>query len=294
MAETRSAMPVTQALMVGDRAFTGMDKYIDPNKLQDGLCQRITNLIEQNGSLVARRGIQGVTTKRVSTTGEYWDGIPVKSARNTIGSAIVVGQDASGNTRFWKNDANHTDSLPIPMSATGTLSFSNIQPSLVRMAQLGRFVYVAPGPAATGTSNYPLRIDTNVPTSLLTAVIAGTNLFTKAGHGLTRGDVVVITAGTPPGGLSLNTAYYVSHVNGNDFYIASALPTSITGGTTVTHLTFTGGGASLTMVTSFKGETIPVATGLITTAPVAELAPFTVRSIQGTAHQTVTTTFSQS
>lgn len=294
MAETRSAMPVTQALMVGDRAFTGMDTYTDPNKLQDGLCQRITNLMVQNGSLVPRRGIQGVTTNRVSTTGEYWDGITVKSARNTIGSAIVVGQDASGNTRFWKNDANHTDSLPIPMSATGTLSFSNIQPSLVRMAQLGRFVYVAPGPAATGTSNYPLRIDTNVPTASITSVIANTNFFTKAGHGLTRGDVVVITAGTPPGGLSLNTAYYVSHVNGNDFYIATALPTSITGGTTVTHLTFTGGGVSLTMVTSFKGETIPVATGLITTAPVAELAPFTVRSIQATAHQTVTTTFSLS
>lgn len=294
MAETRSAMPVTQALMVGDRAFTGMDTYTDPNKLQDGLCQRITNLMVQNGSLVPRRGIQGVTTNRVSTTGEYWDGIPVKSARNTIGSAIVVGQDASGNTRFWKNDANHTDSLPIPMSATGTLSFSNIQPSLVRMAQLGRFVYVAPGPAATGTSNYPLRIDTNVPTASITSVIANTNFFTKAGHGLTRGDVVVITAGTPPGGLSLNTAYYVSHVNGNDFYIATALPTSISGGTTVTHLTFTGGGVSLTMVTSFKGETIPVATGLITTAPVAELAPFTVRSIQATAHQTVTTTFSLS
>lgn len=294
MAETRSAVPVTQALMVGDRAFTGMDTYTDPNKLQDGLCQRITNLMVQNGSLVPRRGIQGVTTNRVSTTGEYWDAIPVKSARNTIGSAIVVGQDASGNTRFWKNDTNHTDSLPIPMSATGTLSFSNIQPSLVRMAQLGRFVYVAPGPAATGTSNYPLRIDTNVPTSSLTSVIAGTNLFTKAGHGLTRGDVVVITAGTPPAGLSLNTAYYVSHLNGNDFYIASALPTSITGGTTVTHLTFTGGGASLTMVTSFKGETIPIATGLITTAPVAEVAPFTVRSIQATAHQTVTTTFSLS
>ena len=294
MAETRSAMPVTQALTVGDRSFVGMDTYTDPNKLQDGLCQRITNLMVQNGSLTPRRGIQGVTTTRINTTGEYWDAFPVKSSRNLIGSAIVVGQDGSGNTRFWKNDNNHTDSLAIPMSATGTLSFSNIQPSLVRMAQLGRYVYVAPGPASTGTSNYPLRIDTNVPTAVITAVIANTNLFTKAGHGLTRGDVVVITAGTPPTGLVAGTPYFVSHVNGNDFYVASALPTSITGGTVVNHITFTGGGVSLTMVTTFKGETIPVATGLITTAPVAELAPFTVRSIQGTAHQTVTTTFALS
>ena len=293
MAETRSAMPVTQALTVGDRLFTGMDTYTDANKLQDGFCQRITNMVVQNGSLVPRRGFQAVTTNQVSSTGSYWDAISVKSARNTVGSAVIIGQDGSGNTRFWKNDANHTDSLPIPMSATGTLSFSNIQPSLVRMAQLGRFIYVAPGPAATGTSNFPLRIDTKIPTAQLTSVTVNTNYFTKVGHGLSIGDVVVITAGTPPGALSLNTPYYVSHVNVNDFYIASALPTSITGGSPVNHLTFASGTA-ITLNTTFKGETVPTATGLITTAPVAELAPFTVRDIQGTAHLTVTTAFSLS
>lgn len=293
MAETRSAMPVTQALTVGDRSFTGMDTYTDANKLQDGFCQRITNMVVQNGSLVPRRGFQAVTTNQVSSTGSYWDAIPVKSSRNTVASAVIVGQDGSGNTRFWKNDANHTDSLPIPMSATGTLSFSNIQPSLVRLAQLGRFIYVAPGPAATGTSNFPLRIDTKIPTAQITSITVNTNFFTKVGHGLSVGDVVVITAGTAPGALTLNTPYYVSHVNGNDFYIASALPTSITGGSPVNHLTFASGTA-VTMNTTFKGETVPTATGLITTAPVAELSPFVVRDIQATAHQTVTTTFSLS
>jgi len=69
MAETRSAMPVTQALTVGDRSFVGMDTYTDANKLQDGFCQRITNMVVQNGSLVPRRGFQAVTTNQVSSTG---------------------------------------------------------------------------------------------------------------------------------------------------------------------------------------------------------------------------------
>jgi len=293
MAETRSAMPVTQALTVGDRSFVGMDTYTDANKLQDGFCQRITNMVVQNGSLVPRRGFQAVTTNQVSTTGSYWDSISVKSSRNTVASAVIVGQDASGNTRFWKNDANHTDSLPIPMSATGTLAFTNIQPSLVRLAQLGRFIYVAPGAASTGTSNYPLRIDTKIATAQYTSVTVNTNYFTKVGHTLSVGDVVVITAGTAPGALALNTPYYVSHVTGNDFYIASALPTTITGGSPVSHLTFASGTA-ITLNTTFKGETVPTATGLITTAPVAELAPFVVRDIQATAYQTITTTFSLS
>jgi hypothetical protein len=161
------------------------------------------------------------------------------------------------------------------------------------MAQLGRFVYVAPGPAASGTSNYPLRIDTKIPTAVLTSVTVNTNFFTKVGHGLSVGDVVVITAGTAPGALSLNTPYFVSHVTGNDLYISSSLPTSVTGSTVINHLTFASGTA-VTINTTFKGETIPTATGLITTAPVAELSPFVVRDIQGTAHQTVTTTFSLS
>lgn len=293
MAETRSAMPVTQALTVGDRLFTGMDTYTDANKLQDGFCQRITNMAVQNGSLVPRRGFQAITTNQVSSTGSYWDSIAVKSSRNSVASAVIVGQDASGNTRFWKNDANHTDSLPIPMSATGTLAFSNIQPSLVRLAQLGRFIYVAPGPASTGTSNYPLRIDTKIPTNQYTSVTVNLNYFTKVGHTLSVGDVIVITAGTAPGALALNTPYYVSHVTGNDFYIASALPTSITSGSPVSHLTFAASTA-VTMNTTFKGETVPTATGLITTAAVAELAPFTVRDIQASAYTTVTTAFSLS
>ena len=291
MAETRSAVPVTQALMVGDRAFTGMDTYTDPNKLQDGFCQRISNLMLQNGSLVPRRGFQAVTTNRVSTTGSYWESFPVKSGRNTVASAILVGEDASGNTRFWKNDANHTDSVPIPMSATGTVSFSNIQPSLVRMAQLGRFVYAAPGAALTGTSNYPLRIDTKTQTQKLTSVTVALNKLTKVGHGLTVGDPIVFVGGVVPAGTSLNTPYYVSHVATDDFYIATALPTTTTA--TVSNLTFAAG-TTVDLVTTFKGETVPIATGLIATSPIAELNPFVVRDIQGNASLTVTTSLTLS
>lgn len=281
MAETRSAIPVTQALTVGDRAFVGMDTYTDANKLQDGLCQRITNLQLQGGSLIPRRGFQGVTTTSVYS---FWESLAVKSGRNLAASAILVGEDASGYTRFWKHDANHTDALPIPMSAGGTLTFTNIQPKLVKMAQLGRYVYVAPGPAATGTSNYPLRIDTNIATKKLTGVAVNLNKLTYAGHGLSIGDVIVFVAATVPAGTSLNTPYYVSHVNGNDFYISTGLPTSVTA--SYNHLTFAAG-TTTTIVTTFKGETMPTATGLITNAPVAELNPFVVRDIQGTAYTTV-------
>lgn len=283
MDETRSAIPVTQALTVGDRAVTGMDTFTDANKLQDGLCQRITNLMLQGGSLVPRRGFQGVTT---NSSYSFWESLAVKSGRNLAASAVLVGSDASNNTLFWKHDTNHTDAVPIPMSSGGTLTFSNIQPNLVRMAQLGRYVYVAPGPAATGTSNYPLRIDTKVPTKKLTGVTVGLNKLTYASHGLSIGDVVVFVSGTVPAGTSLNYPYYVSHVNGNDFYISTGMPTSVTA--TYSNLTFAAG-TTVTLVTSFKGETVPTATGLITTAPVAELNPFVVRDIQATAYQTVTT-----
>jgi hypothetical protein len=283
MAETRSAIPVTQALTVGDRAFVGMDTYTDPNKLQDGLCQRISNLMLQGGSLVPRRGFQGITT---TSSNSFWESLPVKSGRNLAASAVLVANDVSNNTLFVKHDINHTDPLPIPMSAGGTQTFSNIQANLVRMTQLGRYVYVAPGPAATGTSNYPLRIDTKIPSKKLTGVTVGLNKLTYASHGLSIGDVVVFVSGTQPSGTSLNFPYYVSHVAGNDFYISTGLPSTVTA--SYSHLTFAAG-TTVTLVTSFKGETIPTATGLITTAPIAELNPFVVRDIQASAYTTVTT-----
>ena len=287
MAETvRSAMPVSQALTVGDRAFVGMETYMDANKLQDGFCQRITNLVSQNGSLVPRRGFQAQTTTGI--TYEYHNALPIKSARNTANSAILVAQDASGYTRFWKHDAVHNEAVPIPMSATGTLSFSTISPSLVRLAQLGRYVYVAPG---TGTST-PLRIDTNTKTQKLTSVALGTNTFTKTSHGLTTGDPFVIVSGTVPSGLALNTVYFVTHVpDANTFYAASSLPTTTTA--SVSNLTFTGS-TSVTIVTTFKGETLPSVSGLTTNVPLAEKYPIVAKDISATAYQTVTTSFSLS
>lgn len=288
MAETvRSAMPVSQALTVGDRAFIGMDTYLDANKLQDGFCQRVTNLVSQNGSLVPRRGFQAQTTTGI--TYEYWNAIPVKSARNTATSAILCAADASGHTRFWKNDSLHGESVPIPMSASGTLAFSAISPSLVRFAQLGRYIYVAPG---TGTS-LPLRIDTNTKTQKLTSVALGSNTFTKTGHGLTTGDPFVIISGTVPSGLNLNTVYFVTHVpDANTFYAASTLPTSTSGGA-VSNLSFTGS-TSVDIVTTFKGETLPTVSGLTSNVPLAEKYPIVAEDIAATAHQTVTTSFALS
>lgn len=291
MDDTRSAVPVTQALMVGDRQFTGMDTFTDPNKLQDGMCQRITNLMLQGGSLTPRRGFQGVTTNRVSTTGSFWESLPVKSARNTAASAILVGEDASGYTRFWKHDALHTDPIPIPMSSTGTLTFNNIQPSLVRLAQLGRYIYAAPGAAITGNSNYPLRIDSKTPSQKLTGVTVALNKLTYTNHGLTVGDVIAFTGGTQPTGTTLNTPYFVTHVIGNDFYIAGSLPTTTTA--TVSHLTWASG-TTVDVVTSFKGETVPTATGLFNVSPIPELNPFLVRDIQATAYTTVDSSLSLS
>lgn len=287
MAETvRSAMPVSQALTVGDRAFIGMETYMDANKLQDGFCQRVTNLVSQNGSLVPRRGFQAQTTTGI--TYEYHNALSVKSARNTATSAILVAQDASGYTRFWKHDSLHGEAVPVPMSASGTLSFSTISPSLVRLAQLGRYIYVAPG---TGTST-PLRIDTNTKTQKLTSVALGANTFTKANHGLATGDPFVIVSGTVPTGLALNTVYFVTHVASTSvFYAASSLPTSTTA--TVTNLTFTGS-TNVDIVTTFKGETLPSVSGLVTTVPISEKYPIIAEDIAANPYQTITTSLTLS
>lgn len=275
---TRSAIPVTQSLTVGDRVWVGMDTYTDPNKLQDGYAQRITNLVCQNGSLVPRKGIQRQTT--TARSGSYYAAIAVRSSKNVSSTSVLVAEsNGSLDAGFWKFDGQHTDALPIPMSSTGTLTFANIEPDLVRMAQLGRYVYIAPGDAASGTSNYPLRIDTNTKSQKLLTVAIGTNKFTKAGHTLVVGDPIVLVAasGSLPSPLALNTVYFVTHVAGNDFYVATSLPTTTT--TSVSHVTFTSSATTVTIVTTFKGETIPVATGLVDIAPTAEAYPWIAKSI---------------
>lgn len=285
---TRSAIPITQALTIGDRAWVGMDTYTDPNKLQDGYAQRITNLVSQNGSLVPRKGIQRQTT--TARSGSYYASIAVRSSKNVPSTSVLVAEsNGSLDAGFWKFDGQHTDALPIPMSATGTLTFSNIEPDLVRMAQLGRYIYVAPGTATSGTSNYPLRIDTNTKSQKLLTVAIGTNKFTKAGHGLTVGDPIVIVAasGSLPSPLATDIVYFVTHVAGNDFYVASSLPTTTT--TSVSHITFSSSATTVTIVTTFKGETVPVATGLVDIAPTAEAYPWIAKDIPtSNFHQIVT------
>lgn len=277
----RSSAPTFQALTVGDRLWLGMDTYTDPNKIADGYAQRITNLVVQNGSLVQRKGFQCQTTNAIS--GSYWSSIPVRAGKNTSSTAVLVGEsNGSLDTGFWKFDSNHSDALPIPMSSTGTLTFSNIEPDRVRMAQFGRYIYVAPGIAATGTDSYPLRIDTNTKSQKLLSVTLGTNLFTYNNHGLVAGDPIVITdvtAGTLPGALATNTVYFVTHATTNTFYIASSLPTSTT--TSVSHITFATPSptCTVTVVTTLKGETVPVATGLTELSPIAEPFPFVAKSI---------------
>jgi hypothetical protein len=291
MPETvRSAIPVSQALTVGDRAFVGMDTYTDPNKLQDGICQRITNLVVQNGSLVPRKGWQAQTTNALA--GSYYDSVPVRSTRNAASSAVLAAADGSGLARFWKFDSVHNDAVPIPMSASGTLTFSNIDPSLVRLTQFGRYIYAAPGKFTTATENLPLRIDTKTTSQKITTVAIGTNKFTKAGHTLTVADPIVLVAasGSLPSPLALDTPYYVSHVNGSDFYVATSLPTS-TSTSAVSHVTFSSSATTVDIVTTFKGETLPSATGLINVAPIAETYPVVDEDIAATAHQTVTTNF---
>jgi hypothetical protein len=291
MAETvRSAIPVSQALTVGDRAFVGMDTYTDPNKLQDGICQRITNLVVQNGSLVPRKGWQAQTTSALA--GSYYDSVPVRSTRNAASSAVLAAADGSNLTRFWKFDSIHNNAVPIPMLANGTLTFSNIDPSLVRMVQYGRYIYAAPGKFTSSTESLPIRIDTKVTSQKLTSVTIATNKFTKTSHTLAVGDAVVLVAasGSLPSPLALDTPYYVSHVSGNDFYVAASLPTS-TSTSAVSHVTFASSATTVDIVTTFKGETLPTATGLLSVSPLAETYPFVDEDINATAHLTVTTNF---
>jgi hypothetical protein len=267
-----------------------MDTYTDPNKLQDGICQRITNLVVQNGSLVPRKGWQAQTTSALA--GSYYDSVPVRSTRNAASSAVLAAADGSGLARFWKFDSVHNDAVPIPMSASGTLTFSNIDPSLVRLTQFGRYIYAAPGKFTTATENLPLRIDTKTTSQKITTVTIGTNKFTKAGHTLTVADPIVLVSasGSLPSPLALDTPYYVSHVNGSDFYVATSLPTS-TSTSAVSHVTFSSSATTVDIVTTFKGETLPSATGLINVAPIAETYPVVDKDISATAHQTVTTNF---
>jgi hypothetical protein len=284
----RSAIPVTQALTVGDRVWVGMDTYTDPNKLQDGYAQRITNLVSQNGSLVPRKGIQRQTT--TARSGSYYASIAVRSSKNVPSTSVLVAEsNGSLDAGFWKFDSQHNDALPIPMSSTGTLTFGNIEPDLVRMAQLGRYVYVAPGAASSGTSNGSLRIDTNTKSQKLLTVAIGANKFTKAGHGLVVGDpfVIVAASGALPSPLATNTVYFVTHVAGNDFYAATSLPTTTT--TSVSHLSFSSSATTVTIVTTFKGETVPTATGLVDIAPTAEAYPWIAKNIPSSNyHQIVT------
>ena len=292
MPETvRSAIPVSQALTVGDRAFVGMDTYTDPNKLQDGLCQRITNLAVQNGSLVPRKGWQAQTSTALA--GSYYDSVAVRSTRNAASSAVLAAADGSGLARFWKFDSVHGNAVPIPMQANGTLTFSNIDPSLVRLTQFGRYIYAAPGKFTTATESLPLRIDTKTPSQKLTTVTIGLNKFTKTGHTLSVGDPIVIVAasGALPSPLALDTPYYVGYATGNDFYIATSLPTS-TSASAVNHVTFSASATTVDIVTTFKGETLPTATGLINVAPIAETYPVTDKDIAGTASATINTNFS--
>ena len=274
-------MPTFQALTVGDRIWLGMDTYTDPNKIADGYAQRITNLVVQNGSLVQRRGFQCQTTTPIS--GSYWSSISIRSGKNTSSTAVLVGEsNGSLDAGFWKFDANHGNAVPIPMSASGTLTFSNIEPDRVRMIQFGRYIYVAPGAAATGTDNYPLRIDTNTKSQKLSGVTIGTDQFTFSNHGLVVGDPFVITSvltGSLPGTLAINTVYFVTYVNGNNFRVAASLPTTTT--TSVTNITFAAPSPTCTVdiVTTLKGETVPVAVGLTDNSPIAEPYPFIGKSI---------------
>lgn len=282
MADTeRSAIPVTQALTVGDRAFIGMDTYTDSNKLQDGFCQRITNLVSKNGSLVPRKGFQRITT--TARNGSYYAATTVRSSTNVGQTSILVAEsNALLHAGFWKFDQSTANAIPIPMSASGTLTFANINPSKVRMTQLGRYVYVAPGKANSGSDSFPLRIDTNTRSSIRTNVSVTANKMTVANNAFVVGDpiyILSVQSGTLPGALSVGSIYYVSRVVGNDFYLSSTLPT--TTNTTVSHLTWSAPSpaCSITVVTTFKGETVPVAVGLPDIAPVPEAWPFVAKAI---------------
>lgn len=278
MAETvRSAAPVTQSLTVGDRSWIGMDTYTDANKLQDGYAQRITNLVVRNGSLVPRNAIVRLTS--VARPGSFGSALAVRSSTNEFGSAVLV-SNQSGASRFWKFDYKTQNPVPIPMAPDGTTSIAGMDCQSVRMAQFGRYVYIAPGKALSGSDRLPYRIDTNTKTSLLTSVLIGTNKFVKAGHGLTVGDPVVIVAnsGGIPSPLQPNVVYYVTHVSGSDFYISTSLPT--TTNTSVQNVLFAETvGSSVTLVTSFKGEVVPTATGLPEVTPVVQAFPFVAKSI---------------
>lgn len=287
MADTvRSAIPVTQALTVGDRIWQGMDTYTDPNKLQDGFAQRITNLVVRNGSLVPRNGI----TKRSTTArgGSFHSSVAVRSASNKTSSAVLVSQatpfviaGSNASAQFWKYDINWANPLPIPMSQAGTTTLTGIHAPRVCMAQFGRYVYVAPGKSNTATDSVPYRIDVNTSSTITSAVTILENRFLKAGHSFVVGDPIVLVASSGqaglPAGLQLNTVYYVSHVAGNEFYVSTSLPTTTT--TSVSRVAFSASATTVTIATTFKGEPIPTATGLTEIMPVAEAFPFVAKSI---------------
>jgi hypothetical protein len=78
--------------------------------------------------------------------------------------------------------------------------------------------------------------------------VAATDLLTKASHGLTNGDLAVLTSVTGGTGLRANYPYYVVGVNGNDFQLSETsggaavnFSTALTDATVVKLTEVTGG-----------------------------------------------------
>ena len=57
---TRMVTDSAQPFIVGDKIWRGVDTYNDPNKLETGYAETISNLQLDGGSLVLRNGWQGL------------------------------------------------------------------------------------------------------------------------------------------------------------------------------------------------------------------------------------------
>jgi hypothetical protein len=127
---------------VGDSYFHGMDTRIDPERLDPGICQSITNLLPSgNGSLTSRAGFQGMLTTAHAGS--------VYSMTRWVSSGGTIYFVYAALGKLWRVTKDGTSATEIKKTGAVSFTFTNNGRG-VMMRRRGAYIYLIDSEDSSG------------------------------------------------------------------------------------------------------------------------------------------------
>ena len=175
---------------VGDSYFHGMDTRIDPERLDPGICQNITNLLPSgNGSLTSRAGFQGMLTTAHAGS--------VYSMTRWVSSGGTVYFVYAAVGKLWRVAKDGTSATEIKKTGAVSFSFTNNGRG-VMMRRRGAYIYLIDSEDSSG-SLYKLDMAGIIASTAYATVLSGLTAPTSAPTATKYDDAPVIRLGTDYG-----------------------------------------------------------------------------------------------